>query len=78
MPRFLKRHKELEHLTVYGLRHSFATHCKELGMESEVLMVIMGHAEYSTTVKYYIGISVKARKRAMEDVYNDVFYQRAS
>ena len=47
-------------------------------MEAEILMVIMGHAEYSTTVKYYIGISVKRRKRAIEDVYNDVFYQRAS
>lgn len=60
------------------MRHSFTTFCKEKGMEAEILMVIMGHAEYSTTVKYYIGISVKRRKRAIEDVYNDVFYQRAS
>lgn len=39
MPRFLKRNKnyDLRHLTVYGFRHSFATHCREQGMEPEVL-----------------------------------------
>ena len=61
MPRFLNRHKELGHLTVYGLRHSFATHCKELGMEAEVLAKLMGHTEYETTQKYYVHIS-KSRK----------------
>ena len=61
MPRFLKRHTELEHLTVYGLRHSFATHCKELGMDAEVLAKLMGHTEYETTQKYYIHVS-KQRK----------------
>lgn len=61
MPRFLQRHKELEHLTVYGLRHSFATHCKELGMDAEVLAKLMGHTEYETTQKYYIHVS-KQRK----------------
>ena len=61
MPRFLKRHTELEHLTVYGLRHSFATHCKELGMDAEVLSKLMGHTEYETTQKYYIHVS-KQRK----------------
>jgi len=69
---------DLEYMTVYGLRHSFATFCREKGMEPKILMVIMGHAEYNTTVKYYVGVSIKMRKRAMADVYNDVFYQRAS
>ncbi len=61
MPRFLKRHNELGHLTVYGLRHSFATHCKELGMDAEVLAKLMGHTEYETTQKYYVHVS-KQRK----------------
>ena len=61
MPRFLKRHNELDHLTVYGLRHSFATHCKELGMDAEVLAKLMGHTEYETTQKYYVHVS-KQRK----------------
>lgn len=65
MPRFLNRHKELKHLTVYGLRHSFATHCKELGMEAEVLAKLMGHTEYETTQKYYIHVSKKRKVDAL-------------
>ena len=67
MPRFLQRHKEekLGHLTVYGLRHSFATHCKELGMEPEVLAKLMGHTEYETTQKYYIHVSKKRKVDAL-------------
>ena len=53
---YLNRHKELKHLTVYGLRHFFATHCKELGMEAEVVAKLMGHTEYETTQKYYIHV----------------------
>lgn len=65
MPRFLSRHKELKRLTVYGLRHSFATHCKELGMEAEVLAKLMGHTEYETTQKYYIHVSKKRKVDAL-------------
>lgn len=63
MPRFIKKYKQynLSHLTVYGLRHSFATHCREMGMEPEVLAKLMGHTEYETTQKYYIHVS-KSRK----------------
>lgn len=67
MPRFITRHKNdnLGHLTVYGLRHSFATHCKELGMEPEVLAKLMGHTEYETTQKYYIHVSKKRKVDAL-------------
>lgn len=67
MPRFLERHKEkkLNHLTVYGFRHSFATHCKELGMEPEVLAKLMGHTEYETTQNYYIHVSKKRKIDAL-------------
>lgn len=67
MPRFLKRNTKykLGHLTVYGLRHSFATHCKELGMEPEVLAKLMGHTEYETTQKYYIHVSKKRKVDAL-------------
>ena len=68
MPKFLKRHPELEHLTVYGLRHSFATHCKELGMEPEVLAKLMGHTEYETTQKYYIHVSKNRKVDALMKV----------
>lgn len=67
MPRFLKRNKKynLGHLTVYGFRHSFATHCRELGMEPEVLAKLMGHTEYETTQKYYIHVSKKKKVDAL-------------
>jgi integrase len=70
MPRFLARNKSynLGHITVYGLRHSFATHCKELGMEPEVLSKLMGHTEYETTQKYYIHVSKKRKVDALMKV----------
>lgn len=76
MPRFLKRNSKynLGHMTVYGLRHSFATHCKELGMDAEVLAKLMGHTDYVTTQKYYIHVSkqrkVDALKRIQEKERN--------
>lgn len=68
MPRFLARHPSLKYITVYGLRHSFATHCRELGMEPEVLAKLMGHTEYETTQKYYIHISKKKKIKALMKV----------
>ena len=70
MPRFLRRNKKynLGHLTVYGLRHSFATHCRELGMEPEVLAKLMGHTEYETTQKYYVHISKQKKVDALKKV----------
>jgi len=39
--KFIKRNK-LPHIVIYGLRHSFATHCRNLGMKPEVLARLMG------------------------------------
>lgn len=60
MPKFIKKYG-LEHRTVYGLRHSFATLCSSEGMPPEVLHIIMGHSDFDTTRKFYIYIS-EARK----------------
>lgn len=70
MPRFLARNKKynLGHFTVYGLRHSFATHCKELGMDPEVLAKLMGHTEYRTTQKYYVHVSNKRKIDALMQI----------
>ena len=55
-------------MTVYGLRHSFATHCKELGMDREVLAKLMGHTDYSTTQKYYIHISTERKIAELKQI----------
>ena len=68
MPQFIKKYN-LEHLTTYGLRHSFATLCSTLGMSPEVLHVIMGHADFDTTRKYYIHITEERKKNEMLKLY---------
>lgn len=68
MPKFIKKYS-LEHLTVYGLRHSFATLCSTLSMPPEVLHVIMGHADFDTTRKYYIHITEERKKNEMMKLY---------
>ena len=66
----------LERITPYGLRRSFATYCSENGMEEIVLMKLMRHTDYHTTQKYYIKVSSKRKKLAMEEAYKVVFFER--
>ncbi len=65
--RFIKRNN-LPQMVIYGLRHSFATHCRNLGVKSEILAKLMGHSEYETTQKYYIHISAKQKREALQKV----------
>lgn len=67
---------ELPRYAPYDLRHSFATFCSENGMEEIVLMHLMGHNDFNTTKKYYIKVSSKRKKLAMQEAYNVVFYER--
>lgn len=69
MPKFIKKY-ELEHMTVYGLRHSFATLCSAEGMPPEVLHIIMGHSDFDTTRRYYIHITEARKQQEMLKLYN--------
>ena len=69
--RFTEKY-DLEHMTAYGLRHSFATFCSEKGMEQIVLMKLMGHADFHTTQKYYICVSKERKQKEMAKVYEDL------
>lgn len=68
MPQFIKKYK-LEHLTTYGLIHSFATLCSTLGMCLEVLYVIMGHADFDITKKYHIHITEERNRNEILKLY---------
>lgn len=68
MTKFIHRYK-LEHMTVYGLRHSFATLNSEKGMDKEVLRELMGHAEFETTDFYYVHISEERKKKEYERIH---------
>lgn len=63
----------LEHMTVYGFRRSFATLMSEKGMDKEVLSEIMGHADFQTTEFYYIFISDKRKKEEFEKSHGNIF-----
>lgn len=63
----------LEHMTVYGFRHSFATLMSENGMDKEVLREIMGHADFETTDFYYIFISDKRKKEELMKAHKKAF-----
>lgn len=71
MRKFIKKY-ELEHMTPYRLRHSFASFCFEKDMDQLVLMKFMGHSDFNTTQKYYISISNKRKKLAMEKAYKSI------
>lgn len=69
----IKKKYNLEHMTVYGFRHSFATLMSEKGMNKEVLREIMGHANFETTDFYYIFISDKRKKEEFEKAHDNIF-----
>lgn len=69
MPKFIKKYG-LEHLTVYGLRHSYASLCSSYGVPPEVLHILMGHSDFDTTRKFYIHISEARKQQEMLKLYN--------
>lgn len=81
----IKKYK-LEHMTVYGFRHSFATLMSENGMDKEVLREIMGHADFETTEFYYIYISDQRKKdefnranaKASKEVFDKLYESKGN
>lgn len=45
-------------------------------MEKIVLMRLMGHGNFQTTQKFYIRVSAKHKRLAMQEAYKVVFYER--
>lgn len=43
---------KLNHLTVYGLRHSFAGRCEDDGVQLSHIQKLLGHADIRTTMRY--------------------------
>lgn len=69
MPTFIRKYN-LEHMTVYGLRHSYATLCSSEGVPPEVLHILMSHSDFDTTRKYYIHITEARKQQEMLKLYN--------
>lgn len=48
------------------LRHTFATHCIEVGMDPKSLSEILGHASVDITLNRYVHSSYKTKKKFLE------------
>ena len=48
------------------LRHTFATHCIEVGMDAKSLSEILGHANVNITLSRYVHSSDKIKKKFLE------------
>jgi len=50
----------------HALRHTFATHCVELGFELKSLSEILGHASVNITLNKYVHSSITLKRSNME------------
>lgn len=63
--RYLKRN-HMEDNTFHALRHTFATRCIECGFDVKSLAEILGHANVTTTMMFYVHPSMEQKRLQME------------
>lgn len=57
---------QLEGVHFHTLRHTFATRCMEVGMETKILSDILGHANVSITLDRYVHASFDIKRENMK------------
>ena len=62
--KFIKR-KDLPHITLHGLRHSYATYLINNNIDINTISTLLGHADIITTGKIYINKSRENAKQAV-------------
>ena len=65
--RFIKKHG-LPHITLHGLRHTFATMSLENGMDVKTLSTIIGHVSSATTLNTYTHVTDEMRQKAAVNI----------
>lgn len=58
----------IEHITLHGLRHSFATRMFDKGYDVKEVQAHLGHSSMETTMKYYIHYTETKKKKDLEDL----------
>lgn len=59
---------DLPHVKYHALRHTFATHAVENGVDVATVSGLLGHADVTTTTHYYVHPREEAMRRAMSAV----------
>ena len=57
---------KIRDLHFHGLRHSFASECINIGMDTKSLSEVLGHNDIKTTLQTYVHSSFKSKKRFLE------------
>lgn len=65
LDKILKRHN-FKHLSVYQLRHLFATRCVDVNIPINQVQHYLGHSLASTTMDYYVGYDEETNKTEIE------------
>lgn len=65
LDKILKRHN-FKHLSVYELRHLFATRCVDVNIPINQVQQYLGHSLASTTMDYYVGYDEETNKTEIE------------
>ncbi len=63
---------EFKKISVHTLRHTFATRCKENGMQPQVLKSILGHSSLAMTMDLYSHVLPDTRSEEMRKI-SDLF-----
>ena len=65
LDKILKRHN-FKHVSVYQLRHLFATRCIDVNIPINQVQHYLGHTLASTTMDYYVGYDEETNKSEIE------------
>lgn len=63
---------DIPKLKYYGLRHSFATRCIEVGCDYKTVSVLLGHSNISTTLNLYVHPNMEQKKRCIDKVFKSL------
>lgn len=56
----------IDSINFHALRHTFATHCVEVGFDIKTLSEILGHSDVGITLGLYVHPSLKRKREQME------------
>ena len=62
------RKADISHVTMYILRHTFATRCIEAGMTPKTLQSILGHANIGVIMDIYVHVTENTKAKEIANI----------